>query len=89
MRELENLLYVEKLRDPSSSSLKKKRFQGDFIAAYNYLLRGYREIEARLFLEAHSNQASGNRDFYLFIYLTMRVVKYCNRLSRGVVESPS
>jgi len=33
VRELENLPCVERLQDLSSSSLKKRRFQGDFIAA--------------------------------------------------------
>lgn len=61
VRELGNVPCVQRLRDLSSSSLKKRRFQGDFIAACNYLFRGYTEIEARLFLEAHSKQTRGNK----------------------------
>lgn len=36
-------------------SIKRKQ-RGDLTADYNYLIRGYREDGARLFLEVHGNR---------------------------------
>lgn len=37
-------------------SLQQRRQRGDVVAVYNYLIRGYRENGAKLFLEVHSGK---------------------------------
>ncbi|KAK4826734.1 hypothetical protein QYF61_010987 [Mycteria americana] len=90
IRGLEHLSYKNRLKELGLFSLEKKRLQGDFIAAFQYLKGAYRKDGEGLFIREHSDRTRFNslklKDgrFRLDIrkkFCTMRVL-HCN------VESP-
>jgi len=95
---LEHLSYDERLRELGLFSLEKRRLQGDFIEAFQYLKAAYRKEEKNLFSKACCDRTRSNGfklkegRFKLDIrqkYFTIRVVKHWNRLPREVVDAPS
>ena len=78
--------------------MEKSRFQGDLIAAFQYLKGAYRKAGEGLFRRACSNRTRGNGfqlgedRFRLGIrkkLFTVRVVKHSNRLPSEAVNAPS
>ena len=79
-------------------SLKKRRLQGDFVVAFQYLKGAYRQAGEGHFRRACSNRSRGNGfkleegRFRLDIrkkFFTVRVVRHWNRLLSKVVNAPS
>ena len=60
IRGLENLPSKNRLRELGLFSLLKRRFQGDLIAAFQYLKEDYRKTGEGLFISACSNRTRGN-----------------------------
>jgi len=97
---LEHLSYEERLRELGLFSLEKRRFQGDLIAAFQYLKGAYRKDGENLFSRAYCNRTRSKSNsfklregrFRLDIrkkYFMMWVVKHWNELPGEVVEAQS
>ena len=52
--------YKDRLRELGLFSLEKRRLQGDLIAAFQYLNRGYRKAGEGFFIRAGSDRTRGN-----------------------------
>jgi len=79
-------------------SLEKRRLQGDFVAAFQYLKGVYRKDGENTFSRACCDRTRNNSfklregRFRLDMrktFFTIRVAKHWNRLLREVVEAPS
>jgi len=95
---MEHLSYEERLRELGLFNLEERRLWGDLIAAFQYLKGGYKKAGEGLFTRACSDRTRSNgfklkeERFRLDIrkkFLTMRVLRHWNRLSRGAVDTPS
>ncbi|KFV03592.1 hypothetical protein N339_01479, partial [Pterocles gutturalis] len=98
IRGMEHFSYKDRLRELGLFSLEKRRLQGYFIVAFQYLKGAYRRDGEGLFTRACSDRTRGNGfkleedRFRLDIrnkFFTVRVVRYWNRLPRGAVDAPS
>jgi len=98
IRGLEFLSYEDRLSELGLFSLKKRRFRGDLIAAFQYPKGTYRKDGEGLVTRVCSDRTRGNGcklkegRFRLDIrkkIFTMRVVKHWQRLPREAVAVPS
>jgi len=76
--------------------LDKRGFQGDVIAAFQYLKRAYKKAEEFSRACRDKTRVNGFKlkegRITLFIrkeFFTMRVVRHWNRMPRGAVDAPS
>ena len=60
IRGQEHLSYEERLGELGLFGLQKRRLQGDFIAAFQYLKGAYRKAGHGVFTRACSDRTSGN-----------------------------
>jgi len=98
IRGLKHPSHEQRLRELGLFSLQKRRLQGDFIAAFQYLKGAYKQAGEGLFTRASSDRTRNNNfklkdvRFRLDIrkrFFTMRVVRPWTRLSREVVDASS
>ncbi|KFW09654.1 hypothetical protein N327_11196, partial [Fulmarus glacialis] len=98
VRGMERLSYEERPRQLGLFSLKKRRLQGDFIAAYQSLKGASKKDGNKLFSRACCDRTRGNgfklKESKIRLHIrkksfTMRVVKPWHRLPREVVDAPS
>lgn len=61
MKEVEQLLYKEKVRRLRLLRLEKRRLKGDIISVHQHLLGGGKKHEVRLFSEGPSDRVRGNK----------------------------
>ncbi|GAB0190969.1 hypothetical protein GRJ2_001562200 [Grus japonensis] len=89
----EHLSYEDSLRELELFSLEKRRLQGDFIAAFQYLKGAYKKAGEGLLTRTRGNGLKLKEGrFRLDIkkkFFTVRVVRHWHRLPREVVEAPS
>ena len=96
IRGLEHLCCEDRLRKLGLFSLEKRRLQGDFIEAFQYLKGPARELE-RDFLQGHGVIGQGVmalncKRFRLDIrkkFFTLRVVRPWHRFPREALAAPS
>ena len=97
IRGMEHLSYEERLRELGLFSLKKRRLQGNLIAAFQYLKGAHKKDGDKQFSSPCCNRTRSNGfklkevRFRLEIrkkFFTIRVVKHRNRLPREVVDIP-
>ncbi|KFZ54324.1 hypothetical protein N321_07710, partial [Antrostomus carolinensis] len=95
---LEHLSYEDRLKELGLFSLKKRRFRGDLLAAFQYLKGAYKKAGEGLFIRAVNDKTRGNGfklkegRFRLAIrkkFFTVRVERHRNRLPKEVVDAPS
>jgi len=98
IRGLELLSYKDRLRELGLFSLEKRRLQGDFIVAFQYLKGAYRKDGDKLFSRTCCDRTRYNgfkltegrfrRDIRKKFF-TMRVLRHWHRLPREAVAAPS
>jgi len=98
IRGLENISYEERLRESGLFFLEKRRLRGVLIAAFQYLKGPYRKDGENIFSRACCYRTRSNgfklREGRFRLdtrkkFVTIRLVKHWNRLSREAVEAPS
>ena len=60
IRGLEHLSYKDRLRELCLFSLQKRRLRGDFIAAFQYLKKAYKQEGSQLFERVDNSRTRGN-----------------------------
>ncbi|KAJ7425327.1 hypothetical protein BTVI_03218 [Pitangus sulphuratus] len=60
IRRMEHLFYNERLREMGLFSLEKRRLQGDFVVAIQYLKGAYKKDKEGLVIRACSDRTRGN-----------------------------
>jgi len=97
-RELEHLSYEDRLRELGLFNLEKRRLQGHFIAAFQYIKGTYEKDGEGVFTRACSDRTRGNGfnqkegKFRLGIrkkFFSMGVVRHWHVLPREAVVAPS
>jgi len=97
-RAMEHISCEDRLRELRLFSLEKRRLWGDLIAVFQYLKGAYRKAGEGLLTRACRDRTRGNGfklkecRFRLDIrkkFFTMRVMRYCSRIPREVVDVPS
>ena len=60
IRGMEHFLYKDRLRELCLFSLQKRRLRGDFIAAFQYLKKAYKQEGSQLFERRDNSRTRGN-----------------------------